>query len=336
MESLVLDKNRYRVKECPCGKSNRDGKFVPYIDCDIYGYCHSCGETFLPPRNEQPLITQKPYQVKRNDEVMERISYIDKELLRSTLNKENYFIDYLHKLFTPEQVHELRTKYLIGGHNYWNKSTVFWQVDKEGKIRTGKVMVYDPKTGKRIKEPRSLITWIHQALKMTDFNLSQCFFGEHLIKDTKKPIAIAESEKTTIIASVFYPQFIWLASGGKEGLTQKKLKALYGRKVSLFPDLDAYADWVKVAEKLKKEIGFTKVFNVLELVATSSEKAEKLDLCDFLIRKNYINSLTFKDGNWINKQGYPMTFDLFGNDVDQETKNFIRQAELNPHLMVQQ
>jgi hypothetical protein len=40
-------KNRFKVETCPCGKSNKDGKFVPFEYCVKFGYCHSCSETFL-------------------------------------------------------------------------------------------------------------------------------------------------------------------------------------------------------------------------------------------------------------------------------------------------
>ena len=52
---LELDKKRFRVKHCPCGKDNKDGKFVPYVGHENKGYCHSCGETFLP---ELPKVEQ--------------------------------------------------------------------------------------------------------------------------------------------------------------------------------------------------------------------------------------------------------------------------------------
>ena len=44
--SLELDKNRFRVKHCPCDKSNKDGKFVPFEEYENRGYCHSCGVWF--------------------------------------------------------------------------------------------------------------------------------------------------------------------------------------------------------------------------------------------------------------------------------------------------
>ena len=113
-------------------------------------------------------------------------------------------------------------------------STVFWQIDTKGNIHTGKVMQYDPKTGKRVKQPINKISWVHTVLKLHDFNLLQCLFGEHLLIDNNKPVAIVESEKTAIIASIYLPDMIWLACGGCGNLSIKLCGSLKGRKVLLF------------------------------------------------------------------------------------------------------
>lgn len=75
-------------------------------------------------------------------------------------------------------------------------STIFWQIDINGNVRTGKIMKYDGKTGHRIKELHSLVTWLHSELKLPDFTLRQCFFGEHLLTDktTTKTVAIDEQK----------------------------------------------------------------------------------------------------------------------------------------------
>lgn len=52
MNQLIFDKNRKRVKQCPCGKSNKDGKFVPFKSYQDKGFCHSCGRTFLPEQSK--------------------------------------------------------------------------------------------------------------------------------------------------------------------------------------------------------------------------------------------------------------------------------------------
>ena len=41
-------------------------------------------------------------------------------------------------------------------------------------------------------------------------------------KDKTKPIALVESEKTALIASYYLPQFLWIASGGKNGCFNTK------------------------------------------------------------------------------------------------------------------
>jgi hypothetical protein len=75
--------------------------------------------------------------------------------------------------------------YALGATN--SKEVIFWQIDIHGKVRTGKIMQYNSITGKRIKHQNGAIDWVHNKLKKTgalpeDFNLQQCFFGEHLLK----------------------------------------------------------------------------------------------------------------------------------------------------------
>jgi hypothetical protein len=70
----------------------------------------------------------------------------------------NYFIQYLLSLFGKNVTIELLKKYPIGTSKYWKGATVFWQIDTHGKVRTGKIMLYSPTTGKRVKEPTILFT----------------------------------------------------------------------------------------------------------------------------------------------------------------------------------
>jgi hypothetical protein len=274
---LEFDNKRSRVKNCPCGKSNKDGKFVPYKEHDMYGYCHSCGETFLPPLDKS-ILPERVFLKK----IIKPISYIDASVLKSTLSGGNYFIDYLNTLFDADVVEELQARFFIGSSGHWNASTTFWQVDINNKIRSGKIMLYDPQTGKRVKEPYNHFTWAHTALKLLDFNLSQCLFGEHQLKSNTNPVAVVESEKTAIIASVFYPQFIWLACGGKNGLTNEKMKVLIGRTVTLFPDNDGFDLWREQQKTLPDGIKFTTVSNLLERKAKAEERG--FDLADYFIK----------------------------------------------------
>ena len=98
-----------------------------------------------------------------------------------------------------------------------------------------------------------------------------------------KPVAIVESEKTAIIASVYLPQFVWLAAGNKDGLNFHKCKCLASRTVVLYPDLNAFEKWSLKAKEFSHIALFT-VSDLLERKATEAEKKEGLDLADYLIR----------------------------------------------------
>jgi hypothetical protein len=71
---------------------------------------------------------------------------------------------------------------------------------------------------------------------MTDLGLLKKSLCEHLLRDNTKMVAIVESEKTAIIASIYLPDMIWLACGGCGNLSLKLCEPLKGRKVVLFPD----------------------------------------------------------------------------------------------------
>ncbi len=204
--------------------------------------------------------------------------------------EQNNFVSYLINRFGLDVADELVGKYRIGTSNYWPGATIFWQLDALGNVRTGKIMLYNKETGKRVKEPYNHITWMHtQLLKLMDegfsFNLVQCLFGEHLlITSPFKPVAVVESEKTAIIASTLMPAFIWLACGSLDGLNADKCRVLQGRKVMLFPDVNACNKWKLKALELQRAIpGTTFVVSTeLEQIATDDAKKQGIDLGDVL------------------------------------------------------
>jgi hypothetical protein len=147
-------------------------------------------------------------------------------------------------------------------------------------------MLYSPTTGKRIKEPFNHINWVHKALKQPEFELRQCLFGQHLLIDKTKPVAIVESEKTAVIASVYLPQFIWVAVGSLTNLNAEKCSILKGRTVTLFPDLNGFEKWSSKAKELSHLAIFT-VSDLLERKATEAEKKQGFDLAEYLIKFNY-------------------------------------------------
>ena len=146
--------------------------------------------------------------------------------------------------------------------------------------RTGKIMKYNPTTGKRIKDPdaKFKINWVHSLLKKNgtldeSWQLTQCLFGEHLLpQHPDKPIALIESEKTAIICSGLMPQYLWLATGGKSQLSQEKLSVLAGRKTIAFPDIDGYEEWKKKLSAAEIDII---VSDILQRILTRDPQPDK-------------------------------------------------------------
>ena len=165
------------------------------------------------------------------------LDYVPKDVVNATFNqyKTNVFYMWLVKLFGIDKADSLRTDYNIGTAK--GGGTVFWQEDRRGNIRTGKVMYYHP-NGKRIKERNSW--FLHSRIK-EDFNYRQCFFGLHLTTPDK-PVALCESEKTAILMSVFMPEYTWVASGGSEMINLKRLNEL-PRLDMVFPDNGQFEKW---------------------------------------------------------------------------------------------
>ncbi len=149
----------------------------------------------------------------------------------------------------------------------------------------------------RIKDEKigNRINWIHSLMKKQnnlppDWELTQCLFGEHLLKDNPgKPVALVESEKTAIISSAVLPQYVWLATGGKSQLNSR-LEVLKGRQIIAFPDIDGYKDW---NEKLSSLKGYTiKISYYLETIATDELRTSHIDLADILINEIRASKIT--------------------------------------------
>jgi hypothetical protein len=290
---------RYR---CP-GCQHRDKTFVRYIETETgevlhpdVGRCNredNCGYHYTPKQffEDNPGATAenaKPRFSKPMPRPQIRpVSFIPDELFMASLKafEANYFVKFLIDKFGSEVAEQAVGRYFIGSSKHWQGATIFWQIDQRWKVRTGKIMLYSPTTGKRVKEPTNHIDWVHSVLRMPEFELKQCLFGEHLLNDVSKPVAIVESEKTAVIASVYLPEFIWLAAGNKQGLTFEKCSVLKGRTVRLYPDLKAFDDWSNKA-KLFASLAEFSVSDLLENKATEAEKTNGLDLADYLLRFN--------------------------------------------------
>ncbi|MFV8346209.1 DUF6371 domain-containing protein [Flavobacterium sp. ZB4P13] len=249
----TLDKSSKKFV-CPsCSKKN----FVKYLETetniylsDEFGRCD---------RESSCAYHRRPETEFKNTFEVANIpkpdpSFHDLELVEKTVlgNSQNNFIQFLRTLFSEEEVNEVVRKYFIGTWSGWKGITVFWQINQLEKVHNGKVMMYEPTTGKRAKnkEGKGIISTVQSLLKLDDFILNQCLFGLHLINKNTKAVALVEAEKTAVIMSLFKPEYTWLATGSKGGFKYEFLKPIKQFKIVAFPDKSEYSDWLKKAEEL--------------------------------------------------------------------------------------
>ncbi len=289
-----------------CPNCHRQRCFSKYIDTekqirfpDYVGRCdheQKCGYHFTPrdyfernPSEKGKLSEDNFWSYAPIKEVKTTAtSYIDLDIVNQSLRGDpsNKLFQFLSAQFGEAETLKPMKRYKVGTSKYWNGATVFWQTDNQNRVRTGKIMFYNAETGKRIKEPYNHVTWVHSVLHKGDYNLKQCFFGEHLLSEDKnRPVALVESEKTALIASYYLPQFLWIASGGKNGcFNANSLSVLAGRSVVLFPDLGATDYWQSKISLMKSYGIDVQLFDYLEAKATENERKKGYDIADYLLK----------------------------------------------------
>lgn len=285
-----------------CPQCHHHKIFVRYIDTengnqldDTVGRCSredKCGYHYKPAEYFKAHGLRPEGNVYKPPVVRPVIKpgYLPLRLVQRSLNYDYYncFISYLLSNFEADATWTVLRRYHIGTSKYWMGAVIFWQIDQDYNVHTGKVMLYDVQTGKRVKRPYNHIQWVHKLygnpVQIANYNLVQCFFGEHLLKSNKGPVAICESEKSAIIAAICYPQLTWLAAGSIAGLTPEKCKCLANRKVILVPDLNGFEKWHQKALAIAAEIPSVefKVMDFLEQHAGTGDREQGLDIADFM------------------------------------------------------
>ena len=197
---------------------------------------------------------------------------------------------------TEEQMREAVGRYRLGASR--DGGVIFWQIGPTGSIYDGKIMYYR-QDGHRDHERHP--QWVSNLLKrqfLSQFpdmaswmpESHHCLFGLHLLPladgaDNADKVAVVEAEKTAVILSAHFPEYLWLAAGGLFELTADKLFPLRRHRIVLFPDTDpegrAYARWYDVAREARHCYGCRiTVSSLLERRATPAQKAAKIDLVD--------------------------------------------------------
>lgn len=305
-----LLKYKGKASRLTCPSCGRHHCFAPYVDKDDqivgeeYGRCDhesSCGYIKYPPSekdwresySEYSQRTQKPKprviaKPQPKPEPEKGICTIPMETVVKTVRTKplSDFLYFLLTLFDVDTIIRLVKEYLIGVTKAG--AAIFYQIDVKNRCRSGKVMKYNRETGCRIKDEDcpGRVTWVHTLLKKQgvlsqEWEITQCLFGEHLLKKyPDKPVILVESEKTAIIGAGCMPDFIWVATGGKAQLGDK-VEVLYGRTTIAFPDVDGYDKWVeKINERPYLNI---QVSDFVNKYAAANGLGDKADVADVLI-----------------------------------------------------
>ncbi len=266
LESPKLTGHRQQKTTCPsCGRKKC---FVRYVDtesgchyldnsCGRCDHENSCGYHYKPAQllHDQPWrkdsrspLTAPPEQPRRKTPSGTVVYTLPQEYVTKRHSMQSTFWQWFSKLAAPRLtlsdnvVRKVFDDYLLGATRWGD--VIFWQIDKEGRLRTGHIMHYDS-NGHR----QGYQGWVHARLvrqkRLTEqFRLRQCLFGEHLLARTPDAhVCIVESEKTALLLAACQPQYLWLATAGSGGLSPEKLACLRGRRVTVFPDSGCYEKW---------------------------------------------------------------------------------------------
>ena len=233
-------------------------------------------------------------------------------------------------LLTRRQMVHAALRYRLGRSK--DDAVIYWQIDQTGQVHDGKLMWYGPDCHRLKDRNASWVMYLlkqHYGIPQDAFMPTHCFFGTHLLSNKGQvsnpkegrsfhsknipheeerrartfleerdqtsflgTVAIVEAEKSAVILSELYPQYIWLAAGGLGEVQTDKFLPLRNYKIILFPDTDpdgrAFTRWYDAAQTVMRSFFWPKnnpirVSPILERHATADQKRRKIDLIDYII-----------------------------------------------------
>src|SRR5678810_620410 len=112
------------------------------VDSERFGRCNrenSCGYHQYPDNDDSEW---QDYEPTKQPYIAPKPDFINPNLVRSTFQdfNKNVFFNFLAKTFDLETARALQKKHNIGTAKHGG--TIFWQKDRDGKFRTGKVFYY--------------------------------------------------------------------------------------------------------------------------------------------------------------------------------------------------
>ena len=214
------------------------------------------------------------------------------------------------------QLRRAAARYRLGATK--DGGVIFWQIDDHQQVHTGKIMYYQPDCHRACLFGLHLLTNTIATPHSQGENLTNPTnkkFSNSPILDSeinnssdssnscsekpsvssvksvvdKKGVCIVESEKSAVILSEKFTDFVWLSCGGLQSFRPELLSPLVNYKVIIFPDTDptgdAFRQWSQVAIEAQRLYKFhypLRISRLLEDHASPEQKQRKIDLVDYL------------------------------------------------------
>lgn len=230
-------------------KNTQTGKYLS-DECGKCDHINSCGYHYTPKqyfadhpgssdKTHPPQANKQPPQPKPQPLCTLPMSYVTR-----SLSLASEFADYLRVLLPADgSLKRVADMYMLGATR--DHGVIYWQIDMEQRVRSGKIMHYGADGHRKGNPNWTHARLIYNRLLPYEWQLTPCFFGEHLLKDSQKPVCIVESEKTAVICAALHPKYTWIATGGCSMLKPEKCNVLKGRRVIVYPDSGKLDDWTK-------------------------------------------------------------------------------------------
>ena len=251
---------------------------------------------------------------------------------RQALSPDSAFCKALvaNDILTEPQMLRAVLRYRLGCSR--SGGVIFWQINQQEETCDGKIMYYRPDCHRdKNHNPNWVSAILTKRYGWEKGTTRHCFFGLHQLSKSSfgytdavkiideryspichfersreiseispcaslsrddKAIALVEAEKTAVIMSEIYPQYIWLAAGGLGEVQVDKFRPLRGRKLALFPDTDpkgiAFKRWNDAATLVQQQLFWENsppiyVSDILERKSSEDQKTRKIDIADYYL-----------------------------------------------------
>lgn len=289
------------------------GDYLPieYGRCDREvkcGYFHTPYHDNYAKENGQKIFSNHQAEERKQ-------TYLPNGVLKFSMQNygQNSFIKNLENIgkypLPIEDINKVIGLYRLGTvpYGYMRGACTFPFIDKQNNIRAIQAKTFNDLNhtvhtnfvhsiiNNKLKEKNSQIPyWLEQYQKNESF--VSCLFGEHLLnKYPNSTIGLVEAPKTAIYSTLYFGfpdlpgNLIWLAVFNKSSLKVDKLKAIEGRNIIVYPDIDAQNDWQQLFDDYQKQgfRGNVQFSNLLidyskeKLLPKGADLADMLEMFDW-------------------------------------------------------